>query len=200
MKKVVFLLGCVVCVIMIMGCASTQAVSTENAVTNIETVMQDTTDTLVVDDEKRAELDQTDSVLAVSSPGYYTPYDSYSIELEPGSYELEVISLGNMLGFNKSIMVPMIALLDENGKQISSKATVYEVRRNNMTLPIHIYSKWAFTSEKKQKAYVVVHADMSSTDKVVANGMGVFGAVPFNLTLPFSRSAYAKYHITPTMQ
>ena len=193
MKKIVFTIALV---LLVFSCASIPEISSEQAVSDPGDIISGNKSNILIGEKTDLSLTKADPVIEIPNPKYYSPYDCLAVDVEAGIYEIELISLGNMFGFKKSIMVPLIAVINKEGEEVKINPTVYEVRKNTFLLPVHLYSKWELNVIEKQKIYLIIYADMSSTDNIMASAMGMFGVIPFNLTLPLNRSAFAKYSLT----
>lgn len=181
---------------MFTACATAPTVSSTDAISEIPEIINATGSSLEAEILQKGELDESDYVYMNREPEYYSPFDCYSIELNAGEFVIELRSLGNMFGFSKSIMIPVITVFDEQGNIINTTIKSYEVRSNNMKYPVHIYTLQGFVITEAQKVFIMVNADISSEDRVVSSGYGMMGVIPYQVTIPLNRSPYAKYEIT----
>jgi hypothetical protein len=105
-----------------------------------------------------------------------------------------------MFGFKKSIMYPVVALLDENGRKAGGRVSRYEILPAENEA-VSLKSEWSFGISGPGKYYFVVMADMSedaltrmnlyTKEQAYALG-GAMGALTMNY--PVYRSAFAKYY------
>ncbi len=156
-------------------------------------------------------------VLIEGEPTFPSPCNLHKFDLEDGKYSLELISLGNMAGFKKTIMIPLIKVYDKNGRIVENcRAAKYETRSPTGTLPFHIYSLWEFDIENNGLYYIQVTSDNSSDSNlaldevseqpVISAGTAISSGSPIvtgagivtTMLLkgyPVKRSPYGKYKI-----
>ncbi|SFF35864.1 hypothetical protein [Sunxiuqinia elliptica] len=109
--------------------------------------------------------DKLPIVILEEETPFPSPCNLHKFNLEHGIFSLELISLGNMGGFKKTIMLPVVKVYDENGELLDSlKVQKYETRSPSSILPFHIYSLWEFKIDQNGYYYIQVTSENSSSD------------------------------------
>lgn len=107
-------------------------------------------------------------IMVEGERAFPSPCNVHKFGLERGKYSLEFISLGNMAGFKKTIMIPCIKVYNKNGELIdNSRADKYETRSPTNTLPFHIYSLWEFKIDENDFYYIQITSDNSSDSNLI---------------------------------
>lgn len=113
----------------------------------------------------KSELDNKQPIIMIEDESTFpSPCNLHKFDLESGKYSLELTSLGNMAGFKKTIMIPLIKVYNKHGDLLENiKAEKYETRSPTSTLPFHIYSFWEFEIDNKDFYYIQVISENSSS-------------------------------------
>lgn len=129
--------------------------------------------------------------------GQRLPYGLFQLKEKRDSFNVEIISLGNMIGFKKTMMFPLILALDGEGKEIVGESILYETRKPTGNLPMHLAASWKFTAAEKLE-YILIYPDMiSSKDTTLQTGSNQGIVVNALLKrMRVKKDAYARFHIT----
>lgn len=154
----------------------------------------------------KSELDKNlPLILVKDEKSFPAPCNLHKFDLDAGKFSLEFISLGDMMGFKKTIMFPIIKVYNKEGELVDGvKVLSYGTRSPTGSLPFHVYTLWEFNIEAKGEYYIQVASDNSSADGVrlhVSNGYAIAtgaGLAAKNLLkgYPVKRSPYGKYKMT----
>ncbi len=114
----------------------------------------------------KADLNKKQSVILFNNK-FPSPCNLHTIKLGKGNYYIELISLGNMAGFKKTIMLPLVKILSQQvGEDNDILVSTYEVRSPTSTLPFHIYTKWEFEIKKTGFYHIQINSDNSSNSNL----------------------------------
>ncbi|MFC2151937.1 hypothetical protein ACFLSE_05360 [Bacteroidota bacterium] len=154
---------------------------------------------------KGAVNDKSPVMLVAGEKEFPTPYVVHKITNIKERITVELYSLGDMAGFKKVIMFPIIFIYNENGVLMEqTKLNLYESRAPTGKYPYHIFASWIVDVPQPGNYYLIIAADNSSTDEVglyastgYENASGVSKAGKGWLTnYSCKRSTYGKYRLT----
>jgi hypothetical protein len=154
----------------------------------------------ILNEKIKSELnDEQPLILIEGEKSFPSPCNLHKFNLDGGKYTLELISLGKMAGFKKTIMLPLIKVYNKHGKLIENIiATKYETRAPTGRLPFHIYSLWELNIDTDDVYFIQIASDNSSTDDIdliLQTGVGAVGIISNSLLngYPVKKSPFGKY-------
>jgi hypothetical protein len=129
--------------------------------------------------------------------GHRVPFGLFKLKGKRNPLTVDIISLGNMIGFKKTMMFPLIMALDGEGKEVIGESALYDTREPAENLPMHIAASWKFTDAGNIE-YIIVYPDMvSAKDTSLQTGSNKGIVVNALLSkMRVKKDAYARYHMS----
>ena len=158
----------------------------------------------------KGKLDEKDNLLLISMGETNFPacYEIYSFaNSEAGKLQIEVLSMGDMMGFTKTIMFPLIKVYDKDYNEINPVVLKYETRSPTAFNPFHVYCLWEIELNQAGEYYLLIASDNSTetgTGLYVSTGyamstQGIIGGLTAKGLLkgyPVQRSPYGEFRLT----
>jgi hypothetical protein len=138
------------------------------ALTNIEAIENSAAITLNTSKSTEAKIAINDSVIQFGK--YRSNYKLFEFDgIKGDSYSIELRSLCNCLGFNKTVLYPVAYIIDEEGDVINDKPTQFRQGSMGFSYPTNIHGIWSGSFPKTSKYYFLVAADNRNLESTVAD-------------------------------
>lgn len=136
-------------------------------------------------------------ITADFTQGERLPFGFFKLSDIQGPFSVEIISLGNMIGFKKTMMFPLIMAFDAEGKEVFGESTAYENRDPDNKYPMHVFASWTFDPGDAAE-YLLIYPDMVSAEDTKLKTGSNKGIVTNAIlrAIKVKKDAYARYHIT----